>query len=227
MLGSEARKEEWIVADGGLDKIGTFALTEPEHGSDSVAWSPAATRTDGASCSTGEALDRQRLDRRCDRRLGALGRGRTGATATSFPTDSPGFSATTMEGKGVARAHLAGEIRFENVFVPAGNDFPGRTSFKDASRVLLTTRVACAWSAVGHAIAGYETARTVCKAQRRQFGKPLCRSRSCRTGSVKMLARRRHDAALVRAARAAGRRAAPLRHVAGVWPSSTHAHARA
>ena len=37
MLGSEEQKQRWLPAMATLDKIGAFALTEPNHGSDSVA----------------------------------------------------------------------------------------------------------------------------------------------------------------------------------------------
>jgi glutaryl-CoA dehydrogenase len=35
--GSEEQKQRWLPPMARLDKIGAFALTEPEHGSDSVA----------------------------------------------------------------------------------------------------------------------------------------------------------------------------------------------
>jgi len=35
--GSEEQKQRWLPPMARLEKIGAFALTEPEHGSDSVA----------------------------------------------------------------------------------------------------------------------------------------------------------------------------------------------
>src|ERR1700688_466670 len=37
MLGSEEQKQRWLPAMARVDKLGAFALTEPDHGSDSVA----------------------------------------------------------------------------------------------------------------------------------------------------------------------------------------------
>ena len=37
MLGSEEQRQRWLPPMARLDKVGAFALTEPEHGSDSVA----------------------------------------------------------------------------------------------------------------------------------------------------------------------------------------------
>lgn len=49
MCGSEEQKERWLPAMARMDKLGAFALTEPEHGSDSVALEtrPAGTATAG------------------------------------------------------------------------------------------------------------------------------------------------------------------------------------
>ena len=44
LLGSEEQKERWLPAMARLDAIGAFALTEPEHGSDSVALETSARR---------------------------------------------------------------------------------------------------------------------------------------------------------------------------------------
>jgi len=48
MCGSEEHKQRWLGPMARLEKIGAFALTEPEHGSDSVALETSATR-DGES----------------------------------------------------------------------------------------------------------------------------------------------------------------------------------
>src|SRR3954451_18333943 len=44
LLGSEPQQERWLPAMARLDKIGAFALTEPDHGSDSVALETSARR---------------------------------------------------------------------------------------------------------------------------------------------------------------------------------------
>ena len=44
MLGSEEQKERWLPALANLEAIGAFALTEPEHGSDSVSLETTARR---------------------------------------------------------------------------------------------------------------------------------------------------------------------------------------
>ena len=44
MLGSEEQKQRWLPGMARLDLLGAFALTEPAHGSDSVALETTARR---------------------------------------------------------------------------------------------------------------------------------------------------------------------------------------
>src|SRR4029453_17624623 len=44
MLGSQEQKQRWLPGMAALDKLGAFALTEPTHGSDSVALETSAPR---------------------------------------------------------------------------------------------------------------------------------------------------------------------------------------
>jgi glutaryl-CoA dehydrogenase len=44
MLGSEEQKQRWLAPMARLEKIGAFALTEPDHGSDSVRLETRARR---------------------------------------------------------------------------------------------------------------------------------------------------------------------------------------
>lgn len=172
--GSEDQKIRWLPALSRGEEYGAFALTEPTHGSDSVGLETTATRTDGGFLLNGEKK--------------WIGNGSVGGVTVVWaraedgqvhgylvPQDSPGYQATTIEGKASLRAIWQAHIRLENVFVPADNELPGATSFKDTSRVLLATRLGVAWSAVGHATACYETAVRYA-AQRQQFGRPLAAS---------------------------------------------------
>lgn len=172
--GSAAQKERWLEPLARGTEFGAFALTEPAHGSDSVGLETTATPVDGGFLLNGEKK--------------WIGNGSIGGVAVVWargaegkvqgflvPQETPGYSATTIEGKTSLRAIWQAHIRLEDVFVPTENQLPGATSFKDASRVLLATRLGVAWAAVGHATACYETAVQYA-AQRRQFGRPLAAS---------------------------------------------------
>ena len=85
------------------------------------------------------------------------------------------------------RAVWQAQISLEGVRVPASNRLPGAASFRDTGRVLASTRSTCAWAALGHAVAAYDTALTYSK-QRHQFGRPLCSFQIVQDRLVKMLA---------------------------------------
>ena len=44
MLGSEEQKQRWLPGLARVEEIGAFALTEPEHGSESIALKTTARR---------------------------------------------------------------------------------------------------------------------------------------------------------------------------------------
>ena len=48
-----------------------------------------------------------------------------------------------MAGKGAARAIWQADIRLDGVRVPESSRLPGANTFKDAGRVLVTTRTTC------------------------------------------------------------------------------------
>jgi glutaryl-CoA dehydrogenase len=52
LLGSDEQKARWLPPMARLEKIGAFGLTEPEHGSDSVALETTARRERDESVST-------------------------------------------------------------------------------------------------------------------------------------------------------------------------------
>ena len=171
MLGSEEQKQRWLPGMARVEQVGAFALTEPEHGSDSVSLETAARR-DG---------DAYVLDGR-KRWIGngsiadvvvVWARGEDGQVGGYLvEKGSPGYSARVMTGKGSLRAVWQAEITLDGVRVPAANRLPGARSFKDTGKVLASTRNAVAWGALGHAVAAYDAALTYAK-RRTQFGRPL------------------------------------------------------
>jgi len=186
MLGSEEQKEAWLPPMAELKKIGAFALTEPEHGSDSVGLETAARREgdewvlDGAkrwigNASVADVTVVWARDTEDEQVKGFLVEG-----------DSPGFTATTMTGKGASRAIWQADIALEGVRVPEEMRLPEAASFKQTGAVLTSTRTACAWSALGHAVAAYDSALTYA-GQREQFGRPLTGFQLIQDRLVRML----------------------------------------
>ena len=187
MLGSEEQKEQWLPQMAQLNKIGAFDLTEPTHGSDSVALETTARR-DGDTWTINGAKK-------------WIGNGSIADVIVVWARDvadrqvkgflveqsTPGYVARKMEGKGSLRSVWQAEIELTDVQVDEVDRLPGANTFKDTGRVLAGTRNAVAWGALGHATAAYEIAAQYC-GERTQFGKPLVSFQIVQDKLVKMLA---------------------------------------
>ena len=186
LLGSEEQKQHWLPAMARGEKLGAFALTEPRHGSDSVSLETEARRVGDEYVINGAKR--------------WIGNGTLADVVVVWARDAedlqvkgflvekgtPGYEARVIEGKGSLRALWQADIDLTDVRVPVGNRLPGACSFKDTGRVLKATRATCAWSALGHAVAGYDAALSY--AQRRtQFGRPLARFQIVQEKLVQML----------------------------------------
>jgi glutaryl-CoA dehydrogenase len=187
MCGSAGQKARWLPDMARMDKLGAFALTEPEHGSDSVALETSARPVNGEWVLNGR------------KRWIGLGtvadlvvvwaRSTEDGQVNAFVVEkgSPGFEAQVIPGKISLRAVWQADITLDDVRVPAENRLPAARSFKDTSRVLATTRSTCAWAALGHATSAYDTALRYATA-RHQFGKPLASFQIIQQRLVSMLA---------------------------------------
>ncbi len=170
-FGSPAQRERWLGPLARGEEFGAFALTEPDHGSDSVSLETTARRVEGGYLLNGEKK--------------WIGNGSAGGVTVVWARDddgavrgflveqqTPGYHAETITGKASLRAIHQAQITLTDVLIPTENALPGTHSFKDASAVLVATRLGVAWSALGHATAVYEAALSYA-GQRIQFGKPL------------------------------------------------------
>ncbi|HEY6524987.1 MAG TPA: acyl-CoA dehydrogenase family protein [Solirubrobacteraceae bacterium] len=186
LFGSEEQKQRWLPEMARMDKLGAFALTEPDHGSDSVALETSARRDgdrfviNGAKRWIGNASIADVIV--------VWARGEDGQVhGFLVEKGTPGYHAQVIEGKGSLRAIWQAQIELTDVVVPAENILSGAHTFKDTARVLAGTRTTCAWAALGHAVAAYETALTYAK-RRKQFGKPLVSFQIIQDRLVRMLA---------------------------------------
>jgi glutaryl-CoA dehydrogenase len=186
-FGSEEQKRRWLPAMARMDALGAFALTEPEHGSDSVALETTAQPDggdyviDGAKrwIGNGSVADV----------VVVWARSTDDGQVKGFLVErgTPGYDARVIEGKGSVRSVWQAQIELTGVRVPASSRLPGANSFKDTGKVLASTRQTCAWAALGHAVGSYDAALSYCRA-RSQFGRPLVSFQIVQEKLVRMLA---------------------------------------
>ncbi|WP_460464250.1 acyl-CoA dehydrogenase family protein [Arthrobacter pigmenti] len=177
MLGNEEQKQRWLPAMAGLEKTGAFALTEPDHGSDSVALETSARRDGNSFILSGH----KRWIGNGDRAdvVVIFARDVADSKVKAFVmeknddgTHPGGYRPSVITGKIGKRAILQSDILIDDVRVPAANRLEHCESFRDVTRVLTATRGGAAWEAMGHGMAAYEIAAAYAQ-QREQFGQPI------------------------------------------------------
>ena len=187
-LGSDAQRERWLGPLARAEAFGAFALTEPDHGSDSVGLETAARREgdewvlDGRKRWIGNATVADVVV--------VWARDTEDGEVKGFlvePESTPGFEATRIESKGSVRAVWQADIVLDGARVAESSRLPGAESFADTGKVLAATRLTCAFSALGHAVGAYEAAFTYAT-EREQFGKPLVGFQTVQRKLVEMLA---------------------------------------
>jgi len=177
LLGSEEQKQRWLPGMATLHKIGAFALTEPNHGSDAVRLETTARRAGNQWVLNG-----------AKRWIGNAGiadvivvwardveDGRVKAIVVEKNPDGTypdGYTTELITGKIGKRAVWQPDVLLRDVRVPVDNKLAGAESFRDATRVLTATRGGAAWESLGHAMAAYDIALAYAQ-ERIQFGRPI------------------------------------------------------
>ena len=186
LLGSEEQKQRFLPGMARLEKIGAFALTEPDHGSDAVALETTARRLgdgyvlDGAKRWIGNAVFADYVvvwARDAHETVGAY----------IVEKGTPGFEATLITGKIAKRASWQADITLTDCRVPAENRLELSETFADAAKVLGAARPNIAWGALGHALAAYDAAVRYA-GERQSFGQPIGATQLVQYRLAKMLA---------------------------------------
>ena len=175
-FGSEEQKARFLPPLAWGEKLGAFALTEPEAGSDAAAIRTTAVRQgdeyliNGTKhfITNGGIADVVILFAKTD-----PARGARGISTLIVEKGTPGFSVGKEENKMGIRATNTCELVFEDCRVPAANLIgkEGR-GFKIAMIALDGGRISIGAQATGIAQAAYEAALEYAKT-RQQFGQPI------------------------------------------------------
>ena len=175
-FGTEEQKRKFLVPLAQGEKIGAYALTEPEAGSDAAAIRTRAVR-DGDEyvingtkhfITNGGFADIVILYATVD-----PSKGYRGITAFIVEKGTPGFSTGKEENKMGIRATNTCELIFQDCRVPVVNRLGDEgQGFKIALSALDAGRIGIGAQAVGIAQAAYEAALEYAKT-RVQFGQPI------------------------------------------------------
>ena len=173
LCGSDEQKQRWLPAMAAMDKIGSFALTEPDVGSGTAGGLTTTARREGdtwilngqkkwiGNATWGDVTIVWARDVDDNQVKGFIVENRT-----------PGFHVEKILHKMALRVVQNGLITLEDCRVGEGDRLQGANSFRDTARVLGASRAGVAWESVGCARGAYEHALRY--AQRRmQFGKPI------------------------------------------------------
>ena len=175
--GSEAQRQQWLPGIASGTKVGCFALTEPDNGSDPAHLKTRARRDGDSWVISGSKIFITNATiadvALVFARTGSEDDGARGISAFLVPTGSAGFVRNLIHGKLGLRGQTTAELSFDDVRVPAdalvgeeGKGFRYAMESLDKGRISVAAGCtgivqACLEAAVGYA------------AERRQFGKPI------------------------------------------------------
>ncbi|WP_372800780.1 acyl-CoA dehydrogenase family protein [Paracoccus seriniphilus] len=180
MDGTEEQKRRWLPGIASGDIIASFALTEPDTGSDAGGVRTSARR-DGSdfvingtkrfitnAVRAGVFTVFARTDPQKD--------GADGVSAFIVPADTPGITVARPDRKMGQRGTKTSDVIFENVRVPESAILGGRErlhqGFRTAMKVLDRGRIHVGAMAVGQSQRMLDIA-TDYALERKQFGKPI------------------------------------------------------
>lgn len=174
-LASEEQKQTWLPGLRQFEKLGCFALTEPDHGSDIA----------GGLATTAERTNDGWVIRGAKRWIG-------GGTFADFAVvfardvadnqikgfivelDREGVTKTKIARKMGLRIMQNADLTFDNVHIPAENLIPGAESFAATNVMLRNSRAWVGWQAAGIQLAIFDRARAYALT-REQFGRPIAK----------------------------------------------------
>ncbi len=188
LCGSEEQKQRWLPAMARMEKIGAFALTEPEVGSGAAGgltttaqrdgdiwvlngekrWIGNATFADYVIVWARDVADNQ-------------------VKGFVVEAGTEGFTPVKMRHKIALRVVQNAQITLDNVRVHESSRLQAADSFRDTAKVLRLTRAGVAWQATGCARGAYEHALAYAT-KRHQFGRPIAGFQLVQDLLVRMLA---------------------------------------
>jgi glutaryl-CoA dehydrogenase len=172
-FGTEEQRDTYLPRLARGEWVGSFALTEPESGSDPGGMTTRAQKIDGGYRLTGRKMwithapiaDLFVIWAKSEADGGKI-------RAFLLKKGLKGLSAQPIKNKLSLRASITGEVAMDGVEVPESALLPGTTGLGSAFSCLNRARYGIAWGAMGAAEACYAMARSY-TLDRKQFDRPL------------------------------------------------------
>ena len=171
--GTDEQRERYLPRLQSGEWVGSFALTEPESGSDPGGMTTRAEKIDGGYRISGRKMwithapiaDLFLIWAKSDADGGKI-------RAFLLEKGLKGLTAQPIRNKLSLRASITGEVAMDGVEVPESALLPGTTGLGSAFGCLNRARYGIAWGAMGAAEACYAMARSY-TLDRKQFDRPL------------------------------------------------------
>ena len=169
--GNEAQRQKYLPKLASGEWIGSFGLTEPDHGSN-----PGGMITNFKDMGDHYLLNGAKMwisnSPFCNVAVVWAKNEEGRIHGLIVERDMEGFSTPETHNKWSLRASATGELIFDNVKVPKENLLPNKSGLGAPLGCLDSARFGIAWGAIGAAMDCYDTALRYSK-ERIQFGKPI------------------------------------------------------
>ncbi|MDP5099795.1 MAG: acyl-CoA dehydrogenase family protein [Nonlabens sp.] len=169
--GTEEQKQKFLPKLASGEFMGSFGLTEPDHGSN-----PSGMVTRFKDAGDHVILNGAKLwisnSPFCDVAVVWAKDENDRIHGLIVERGMEGFTTPETHNKWSLRASATGELIFQDVKIPKSNILPGRSGLGAPLSCLDSARFGIAWGAIGAAMDCYDTALRYAK-ERIQFGKPI------------------------------------------------------
>lgn len=175
-FGNDIQKKKFLGPCARGEMIGAFCLTEPQAGSDATALATTARKEDNHYILSGTKqfiTSGKHGDLAIVFAVTDKTEGKNGISAFIVPTNTPGYTVTSVEHKMGQHSTDTAQIVFENARIPVTNLLGTEGSgYKIALANLEGGRIGIASQALGLAQAAYDVALHYAQ-ERKSFGKPI------------------------------------------------------